>query len=153
MENILTTFPNTHRATLSLMDDDGTAAMVHHFQHIPTRQEVVDTIHAHVNALTDRKILTGFQWQGHHVYLSTENQFNFKAAYDLAVQTAGATLPVTFKLGEDPDTATPTYFTFQDMQTFTHFYTSAIAFINQALNDGWQQKDAATEWAQSLHLP
>ena len=35
------------------------------------------------------------------VWLSSENQFNYKAAYDLAVQTGGATLPVTFKFGTD----------------------------------------------------
>ena len=148
----LTTFPDTRRAVLTLMEDDGTASLVRHFQRIPTRQEVADAIHEHVNAQTDAKILTAFTWQGRSVYLSTENQFNFKAAYDLAVQTQGATLPVTFKLGEQED-GTPTYHRFEDMQTFTDFYTSAIAFINQALNDGWQQKDTATDWAQSLHLP
>ena len=148
----LTTYPDTRRAVLTIMDDDGTASLTRHFTHTPTAQELIDTIHAHVNALTDAKILSAFQWQGNSVYLSTENQFNFKAAYDLAVQTQGATLPVTFKLGEQED-GTPTYHRFKDMQTFTDFYTSAIAFINQALNDGWQQKDAATAWAQSLHLP
>jgi hypothetical protein len=33
------------------------------------------------------------------VWLSTENQFNYKAAFDLATQTGGKSLPVTFKFG------------------------------------------------------
>ena len=58
-----------------------------------------------INAQTDEKIVSGMVWipaSGENpipIWLSTENQFNFKSAYDLAVQTNGATLPVTFKMG------------------------------------------------------
>ena len=46
------------------------------------------------------------------VWLSTENQYNYKAAYDLAVQTGGETLPVTFKFGSDEQ---PEYHTFEKL--------------------------------------
>ena len=72
----------------------------HTFDHEPTAMEVLEVITNHVNELTDQKILSGYQWNGYNVWLSTENQFNFKAAYDVAVQTGGATLPIKFKLGE-----------------------------------------------------
>jgi len=109
------------------------------FDHRPSAEEVRETIVAQINANTDSRILTGFVWNGLNIWLSTENQFNFKAAYDIAVQSGGATLPVKFKLGETD--GTPVYHTFEDLQEFTDFYTNAIAYINRVLNEGWQEKD------------
>ena len=93
---------------------------------------------------TDAKILNGMVWtslDGEEipVYLSTENQFNFKSAYDLAVQKNGATLPVTFKMGEKD--GVPVYHTFETMEEADDFYTKAVAFINQTLAEGWAKKD------------
>lgn len=112
----------------------------HVFNSKPTREELKKVIEAHINELTDQKILSGFIWNGKKVWLSSENEFNFKAAYDLAVQTEGSTLPIKFKLGED-ENGDPVYHTFKTMNAFTDFYTSAIAFINQTLNEGWEEKD------------
>ena len=111
------------------------------YRYLPTVEELKADIEETVNALTDEKILTGFIWNDKHVYLSTENQFNFKAAYDLAVQTQGQLLPVKFKLGEDAE-GRPMYHTFEDMAEFTDFFTRAIAFVNQTLNEGWAEKDS-----------
>ena len=123
---------------------------VHEFLKTPTKSEVLDLLINHINKLTDEKILSGFVWNGVNVWLSTENQFNFKAAYDVAVQTNGASLPIKFKLGEIDNV--PQYYTFEDMATFTDFYTKAIAFIMNALNDGWIEKDYAKTWVESLDL-
>ena len=101
------------------------------------RKLIIDTI----NANTDEKILNGFVWNGIRVYLSAENQNNFKAAYDLNVQTSGAMLPMKFKLGEDED-GRAVYYTFENMGDFSNFYMSAGAHINQCLNEGWQEKDS-----------
>ena len=106
----------------------------------PTLAQVKAAIIADINARTDERILTGFSWNGKPVWLSQENQFNYKAAYDLALQTDGQSLPVKFKLGEDAD-GLPVYHTFTALTSFTDFYTRAIAFINQCLNDGWAMKD------------
>ena len=122
----------------------------HTFDHEPTKEEVLDVITNHVNGLTDLKILSGFRWNGINVWLSSENQFNFKAAYDVAVQTGGTTLPIKFKLGEHD--GTPNYYLFEDMATFTDFYTKALAFIIETLNIGWIEKDSAKEWVQTLGL-
>ena len=73
------------------------------------------------------------------VWLSAENQFNYKAAYDLAIQTAGATLPVTFKFGTDD---VPCYHTFLTVEELTDFYTKAMRHIQFALATGWNNKDA-----------
>ena len=93
-----------------------------------------------INNETDRKILEGFVWKGMPVWLSTENQFNYKAAYDLAVQTNGATLPVRFKFGTDE---APVYYTFESLEDFSNFYTLAMVHINTVLNEGWAEKDLA----------
>ena len=122
----------------------------HKFSHVPAKDEVLETIVNHVNGLTDEKILSGFKWRGKNVWLSTENQFNFKAAYDVAVQTNGASLPVKFKLGEDD--GVPVYHVFDNMGDFSDFYTSAIGFIMQALNEGWVEKDNARQWVEGLDL-
>ena len=108
----------------------------------PSSAEIMEAITDAVNRRTDSKILTGYKWNNQSVYLSSENQFNFKAAYDMAVQTNGSILPVTFKLGEDSN-GSPVYYTFEDMATFSEFYMGAIAFIQQTLADGWAEKDAA----------
>jgi len=110
-----------------------------------TLQDVKDAIYADINAETDRRILEDFVWEGKNVWLSSENQFNFKAAYDLAVQTKGKSLPVKFKIGETAD-GEPVYHTFEDMEEFTDFYTKAIAFINTCLNEGWELKDSI-DWS------
>lgn len=111
-----------------------------YYDHRPTEQELREDITALIDGITDERILTGFEWNGTGVYLSTENQMNFKAAYDLAVQTAGATLPIKFKLGEDAD-GNALYHTFEELEEFTDFYTKAVAFIVAALNEGWDEKD------------
>ena len=98
-----------------------------------------------INHRTDEKILSGLVWQDKPVWLSQENQFNFKAAYDLALQTQGATLPVTFKLGEQED-GTPVYHTFETMEDSTDFYTAAVNHIHNAVADGWQEKDSI-DWS------
>lgn len=122
--------------------DDGQGyAWRKYYDHKPTEDELKADIETLVNGLVDKRILGGFAWNGKPVYLSTENQMNFKAAYDLAVQTSGATLPMKMKLGEDTD-GTAVYHTFDDVATFTDFYTQAVAYIQACLNEGWAEKDS-----------
>jgi hypothetical protein len=112
----------------------------------PSFEEIKEAVLADINARTDEKILSGFVWEDKPVWLSSENQFNFKAAYDLAVQTQGQSLPVKFKLGED-EQGNPVYHVFEDLAEFTDFYSKAIAYINQCINDGWERKDGI-DWSQ-----
>ena len=122
-------------------DDDGSYRWRKQYDHKPTIAEIKSDINALINKMTDETILNGFSWNSKPVYLSQENQINFKAAYDLAVQTEGAILPIKFKLGEDSD-GEPVYHTFTSLNAFSDFYTRAVAFITAALANGWQQKDS-----------
>ncbi len=108
------------------------------FKHKPSEDEIKQTVLGWFNEQTDIVILSGFEWNGMPVWLSSENQFNYKAAYDLAVQTDGATLPVTFKFGNEE----PCYHTFDTVGELTDFYTKAMLHIQHTLADGWKKKDA-----------
>lgn len=112
-----------------------------YYDHLPTASELRADIEAIINGETDRKILTGMVWNGKPVYLSQENQMNFKATYDLAVQNNGSVLPVKFKLGEDAD-GKPVYHTFNKVEPMSDFITKCVAHINTAARDGWDAKDA-----------
>lgn len=107
--------------------------------HKPSITEVKNLILGWYNNETDYNILNGFTWKDYPVWLSTENQFNYKASYDLAVQTNGASLPVTVKFGTTDE---PQYHTFKEVDEFTDFFTSAMSYIQQTLADGWAKKDA-----------
>ena len=113
--------------------------MEEEFDHKPTEDEIRQTVIAWFNTQTDTAILSGFEWNGMSIWLSSENQFNYKAAYDLAVQTSGATLPVTFKFGTDE---APCYHTFTTVEELSDFYTKSMQHILSALADGWNKKDA-----------
>lgn len=113
--------------------------MEEEFDHKPTEDEIRQTVIAWFNTQTDTSILSGFEWNGMSIWLSSENQFNYKAAYDLAVQNAGNTLPVTFKFGTDD---APCYHTFNTVEELSDFYTKAMQHILSVLADGWSKKDA-----------
>ena len=120
--------------------DDGTADWLEaNFGHKPTAAEIRETIIQYHNEQVDAKILSGYVWNDMAVWLSTENQFNYKAAYDLAVQSGGATLPVTFKFGTDD---VPVYHTFSTLDELAEFYKGAMEFINTTLQEGWTAKDS-----------
>lgn len=103
----------------------------------------IDTIKSIIldyeNSRIDQEILSGFVWEGMKVWLSSENQFNYKAAYDLAFQSNGKSLPVTFKFG---DLENPVYHKFESLSELESFYTEAIGYVNKTLASGWAKKDA-----------
>lgn len=104
----------------------------------PTLESLKSILLALENARIDQEIISGYVWEGKEVWLSSENQFNYKASYDLAIQTSGKSLPVTFKFGS---TSSPVYHTFETVQELTSFYTGAMEYINNTLSRGWARKD------------
>lgn len=122
-------------------------------------EDIKSAILKDIDTRTDYKIENGLVWTSFEqenipVKLDAENKFNFKASYDLAVQTNGAILPVTFKMSEVqvykepeeeggiPEKETKiNYHTFSTMEESTDFYMKAIAFIQGCYQEGWQKKD------------
>lgn len=107
------------------------------FDHLPTAEEVQEVITDWFNEDIDKQIISGHTWNNYAVWLSSENQFNYKAAYDIAVQTNGANLPITFKLGNTP----ATYYNFTTLEELTDFYMSCLNHIQSVLLQGWQKKE------------
>lgn len=131
-------------------DDDTGYNYRETFNHRPSDEEIENCIVSQVNADVEAKILSGFSWRDMPVWLSTENQFNYKAAYDLAVQTGGQSLPVKFKFGTDRK---PVYFTFDNLVDFADFYFKSSAFVINTLNEGWEEKDRIKDEDGNMILP
>lgn len=127
------------RVRWDIQETDGAATYEEaEFDRRPTLDEIREIIVAWYNARTDEAIRSGFRWEETPVWLSAENQFNYKAAFDLAVQTDGGNLPVVFKLGTDEK---PVYREFTTVDELKSFYTAAMTHIQQTLADGWKAKD------------
>jgi len=120
-------------------DTDYCNVLVTYFRGERTEAAMRKLISDWYNPEIDQKILNGFVWNDMNVWLSTENQFNYKAEYDLAVQSEGKNLPVTFKFGTD---TTPIYYEFKTFEELEDFYTSAIKYISDTYKDGWEKKEA-----------
>ena len=110
----------------------------HTFDHKPSLDEIKEEVIKQINADTDAKILSEFVWRGMPVWLSSENQFNYKAAYDIAVQTEGATLPVRFKFGTDKEAI---YHKFETLEELRDFYVNCLSFVQNALDECWEEKE------------
>jgi hypothetical protein len=130
-------------------EEQGVSFLEAEVLHKPTIEEVKDIILGWENEMIDARILSGFTWNDIPVWLSTENQFNYKAAYDLAVQTGGMNLPIVFKFGISEN---PVYHTFTTVGELSGFYLSAMTYINDTLATGWTKKDAIdwTPYAEAL---
>jgi hypothetical protein len=124
-------------------EEQGVSFMEVEILHKPTLSEVKKMVLDGYNAITDENILKGFIWRDMTVWLSSENQFNYKAAYDLAVQTNGASLPTVFKFGT---TEEPIYHKFDTLEELQDFYIKAMTYINEQLAIGWAKKDAI-DWS------
>ena len=105
----------------------------------PNLAAIKEAVRADINAATQERIIKGFVWNGINVWLSEENQRNFGEAQRIA------TLPVTFKLGED-ENSDPIYHTFEDAEELTSFYSQIVAYVNAQLAAGWAEKDAI-DWS------
>lgn len=127
------------RWDIVVADDSNSATyMEEQFDHKPTKAEVKALIYQYYNDKTEEGITSGLMFEGSVVWLSTENQANYKAAYDLAVQTQGESLPYKVKLGGDEN---PVYREFTTLQEFKSFYTSIVKHIQRCVEEGWTEKD------------
>lgn len=102
-------------------------------------ERIKNVILGYYNDMIDKKIISGMVWKGMQIWLSSENQFNYKAAYDLAVQTNGLNLPVVFKFGDNEN---PQYYEFNDVTELSDFYFASMKHIQQTLEEGWALKDS-----------
>lgn len=100
------------------------------YDHVPTSAELRSDIEALVNALTEEKIRTGMVWNGKAVWLSAENQMNFREV----------SAPVRYKIGEDEE-GHPVYHTFESDGQLEAFRRAVGEHIYGCLQEGWEEKD------------
>ena len=105
--------------------------MEEEFSYKPTSEEVKVMVINWYNQEINNEIMSGFTYNGIPVWLSQENQFNYKSAYDLAVQTDGTSLPVRFKFGTDDE---PVYYEFNTLENLTDFYTKEMVFVQRTIS-------------------
>lgn len=117
---------------------------------VPSFEQAKKAIIEDINARTDERILCGYEWTVLHgedegtiakVWLSKENQENFKAKHDAALTYPNlVTFPMTYKIGESDDGA-PIYEHFQSIEELAQFYLGGLVYIERCYNEGWQKKD------------
>lgn len=105
----------------------------------PTKDKLFSMVDGYFSEKMKQKIVSGYEVDGDKVWLSNENQMNYKSAYDMAVQTDGQNLPVTFKLGDDKN---PVYRSFHSLEELKEFYSGIQSYIQKTLEDGWKARDA-----------
>ncbi len=131
------------------LDENGVSKLARVVEYKPTLDEIKEMVLEEINREIDEAILSGFVWTSfagddYKVWLSLENQTNYKAIYDLAVQMGGqGVLPVTFKFGT---VDSPTYHTFETIEELQSFYLQAIQFIQATYQRGWVEKDSV-DWS------
>lgn len=105
----------------------------------PSIEVIKNDLEEIINANVSKKIEYGFVFNGNKIHLSKENQMNYKANYDLALQTNGQNLPLRIKTTKNGKTE---YIIFFTPDEFSKFYLEMNKFINNALEEGWKEKDS-----------
>lgn len=117
----------------------------HLFDHQPTHEEVTELIYGAINEACDEAILTGCTYttledtpHRCQLYLNQQNQFNWKAIYDMAKHSGGGNLPAILKLGISDEDAY--YYTITTMRQLEHFILSVFKHIETTLASCWMAK-------------
>lgn len=132
--------------------EDGTVTfMEEEFSHRPTAEEIKKTIIGWYNQQIDAAILSGYEWTVKHgpnegqivkVWLSQENQNNFKAKHDAALMyPQKVKFPTIYKISEDGEN-NAIYETFLSIEELAEFYLGGVAYIEETVTNGWKKKDA-----------
>ena len=120
--------------------EDGTQTCLYaDFDHKPTDSEIREFITEHYDAACDAECEWGMRYKGLIVYLSYENKFNFKAAFDIAVRNPAKSFPLTFKFWKDENT--PVYWEFRTIDELSEFYLSAMRHLMGTYKKWWAKKD------------
>lgn len=124
-------------------EEEGVSYMEEEFLGTPSPEAIKELLINYINMRVQREIVEGMVWKGHKIWLSQENQNNYKSAFDLAVHTGGSNLPYRIKAeGVDSE-----YYTFDTVDDITDFIVSVNSHISSVIEAGWKAKDSV-DWDQ-----
>ena len=107
------------------------------FSHKPTIEEVKEVITQYYNEKANNEIINGFKWNDMNIWLSLENQINYKAIYDLININENLVFPLHLKFhknGED------IIYTFETKDEYLDFYSNQIIYVKDILQTYWDVK-------------
>ncbi|WP_313268729.1 hypothetical protein [Sphingobacterium sp.] len=130
------------RVKLAPNEDGIIEYMEEEFDHRPTEDEIKEYVIAHYNKMCNDVIQSGLKFNDETVWLSLENQQNYKMIYDYAILNDDI-FPIRIKLGE---VLSPVYHEFQTVEEIKGFYNSIIKHINDTLCEYWVIKDSI-DWS------
>lgn len=96
------------------------------------KDELVLNLSNKINSDTDSKILNDFVYQDKGFYLSLENQFNYKSAYD-------ARNIISYPYSVKGKTE---FISFANAIELEVFYLAGFAYISNCIAEGWTAKEA-----------
>lgn len=107
---------------------------------------IKSTINNYYNELCSDEILKGFKLDSDIVWLSQENQMNYKIHYDFALVNNQNKLefkPIKIKIGDETESKYHTFQSFEEYQKFVFDYTE---HIQNTISKYWNTKDAI-DWS------
>ena len=113
------------------------------FSNLPSLEYIKSMINDYYNKQISESIMSGFEWNGYRVWLSIENQTNYKNTLDLAIQTEGESLPAVFRFGTIESSE---YYEFKTVDELKEFWIGCNNHIQKCLTDGWKIKDSI-DWS------
>lgn len=114
--------------------------LVYHWtQELPSFEQLKSDMLQEISDEVKNNIVSGYTWLHLPVWLSIENQANYKNALDVAVQTDGGNLPVTFKFGTDES---PVYYEFKTIDELRDFWIDYTGYIARCQSDGWKVRES-----------
>lgn len=105
---------------------------------IVTLDDIKSAILEDIDDEVKRMIIETMTWDNKQVWLSIENQQNYKTALDVAKETDGSNLPVKVKIGSEDES---TYATFSTINALKQFWLACCNHISNCRSYGWNLKD------------
>lgn len=101
-------------------------------------QKTKDIIENYINSEVQNNIISGLNYNSCNIWLSKENQQNYKAAVDLAIQSEGKNLPYRIRATKEGN---PHYINFNTLDELKDFWATCINHIQSCILKGWSLKD------------
>lgn len=105
----------------------------------PTPETIKEEINTYINENVKKSIINDFTWNGMKVYLSLENQIDYKLLFDITLLQDGTNLPEVIKLKQGKETV---HYSIESVEEFKDFMLSMNRHIRECLKQGRELKES-----------